>query len=48
MDVIIFPVGRAPCSEMGDRTPTDNKYWADKGWLEKRRRYYVDVPVNPL
>jgi len=48
MDVIFFHVGRAPSAELGERAPADHHYWADQGWLEKGRRYYVDVPVNPL
>jgi multimeric flavodoxin WrbA len=48
MDVIFFHVGRAPSDEMGERAPADHRYWTDQGWLEKGRRYYVDVPVNPL
>ena len=48
MDVIFFHVGRAPSAELGKRAPADHHYWADQGWLEKGRRYYVDVPVNPL
>ncbi len=48
MDVIFFHVGRAPVSELRERSPADYKYWTDQGWLEKGRRYFVDVPVNPL
>jgi hypothetical protein len=47
-DVIGFHVGRAPSDELGDLAPADHTYWKEKGWLEKGRRYYVDVPVNPL
>jgi multimeric flavodoxin WrbA len=48
LDVIFFHVGRAPSAELGELAPVDHNYWADQGWLEKGRRYYVDVPVNPL
>lgn len=47
-DVIGFHVGRAPSDEMGERAPADHNYWTDQGWLQKGRRYYVDVPVNPI
>ena len=47
-DVMAFHIGRAPCDELGERSPADHAYWAGKGWLEKGRRYYVDVPVNPV
>ncbi len=49
MDVIIFHVGRAPAGELGDRgNPADRNYWTAQGWLEDGKRYYVDVPVNPI
>jgi hypothetical protein len=47
-DLMAFHVGRAPCDELGELAPTDHAYWAGKGWLEKGRRYYVDVLVNPV
>jgi multimeric flavodoxin WrbA len=47
-DVLVFHIGRAPCDELGDLAPADHRYWADKGWLDKKRWYYVDVWVNPL
>ena len=47
-DVMVFHIGRAPCDELGESAPADHAYWAGKGWLEKGKRYYVDVPVNPV
>ena len=47
-DVMAFHIGRTPCDELGERSPADHAYWTDRGWLEKGRRYYVDVPVNPV
>ncbi len=47
-DVLAFHIGRAPSDELGERALADHQYWTDQGWLEKGRRYYVDVPVNPL
>jgi multimeric flavodoxin WrbA len=47
-DVMAFHIGRAPCDELGERAPADHAYWTDRGWLQEGRRYYVDVPVNPI
>jgi multimeric flavodoxin WrbA len=47
-DVLGFHIGRAPSDELGELAPADHHYWADQGWLDKGRRYYVDGPVNPL
>lgn len=48
VDVIMFHVGRAAPVELGESgNPADLNYWTDQGWLQKERRYYVDVPVNP-
>jgi len=43
-----FHIGRASCDEPGESAPPDHAYWTDQGWLEKGRRYCVDVPVNPV
>jgi len=48
MDVMFFHVGRAGSAETGDISPADHSYWTDQGWLQKGRRYFVEVPVNPL
>jgi multimeric flavodoxin WrbA len=47
-DVIVFHAQRAAFDELGETAPADHSYWADQGWLEAGRRYFVDVPVNPL
>jgi NAD(P)H-dependent FMN reductase len=47
-DVIAFHAMRASFGELRDLSPADHTYWSDQGWLEKDRRYFVDVPVNPL
>ncbi len=44
-EVMAFHIGRAPCDELGESAPADHAYWKKQGWLEKGRRYYVDVPV---
>lgn len=38
-----FYIGRVPCDELGEPVPADHACWTDRGWLEKGRRYYVDV-----
>lgn len=49
MDVMIFHGQRAAFDELGEEfSPADHTYWASQGWLEKDRRYFVDVPVNPV
>lgn len=47
-DVMAFHIGRAPCDELGERAPADHAYWKNQGWLDTGKRYYVDVPVNPV
>ncbi len=48
MDVIFFHIGRAGAGEAEERGPADYEYWKERGWLDKERRYFVDVAVNPL
>jgi multimeric flavodoxin WrbA len=48
MDVMFFHVGRAGTADTEELSPADSTYWTDQGWLQKGRRYYVDVPVNPV
>lgn len=48
MDLIIFNVQRVSFNELREEAPVDYEYWKNKGWLEKGRKYYVDVPVNPV
>lgn len=47
-DVVGFHIGRASSDELGDLAPADHSYWTDQGWLQKGKRYYVDIPVNPI
>jgi multimeric flavodoxin WrbA len=48
MDLIIFNAQRVSFNELREEAPVDYEYWKNKGWLEKGRKYYVDVPVNPV
>lgn len=47
-DVMIFRGQRAAFSQLEEVSPADYRYWMEKGWLDRRMRYFVDVPVNPL
>jgi NAD(P)H-dependent FMN reductase len=47
-DVIVFHGMRASFDELREISPTDHTYWTDQSWLEKDKRYFVDVPVNPF
>jgi multimeric flavodoxin WrbA len=47
-DVLVFHGMRASFDELGELSPADHTYWTDQGWLEKDRRYFVDVPINPF
>ena len=48
MDVIVFNAQRVSFSDLKDEAPADYQYWKEHGWLDERREYFVDVPVNPL
>lgn len=48
MDVVIFHGLRATFDELAETFPADYHYWAQKGWMARNARYYVDVPVNPV
>jgi multimeric flavodoxin WrbA len=47
-DVLVFHGMRASFDELRVFSPADHTYWSDQGWLEKDKRYFVDVPINPL
>ena len=48
MDVFIFRGQRGAFSQLADVSPADYAYWKEKGWFDRRTKYFVDVPVNPL
>jgi len=48
MDVFSFRGQRAAFSQLADVSPADYEYWKEKGWFDRRTKYFVDVPVNPL
>lgn len=47
-DVIIFHGGRAAFSQLERLSPADHQYWEERGWLDRKVKYFVDIPVNPL
>ncbi len=47
MDVFVFNAQRVSFAELKEEAPADYQYWKEHGWLDKGRRYFVDVPVNP-
>ena len=48
MDVIIFHAQRGSFDILREEAPLDHEYWKQQGWLDPGRKYYVEVPVNPL
>lgn len=47
-DVIIFHGQRGTFDELRNHSPVDYAYWDEMGWLAPGKRYFVDVPVNPV
>lgn len=47
-DVLIFRGMKASLGELREVFPADYVYWKEKGWLNQKAKYYVDVPVNPI
>ncbi len=47
-DVIVFRAQRGAFDELRKHAPADYAYWNEMGWLEPGKRYFVDVPVNPV
>jgi multimeric flavodoxin WrbA len=48
MDVIVFHAQRGSFDLLEEEAPLDHEYWKAHGWFEPGRKYYVEVPVNPL
>ena len=48
MDVIVFNAQRVSFSELKNEAPADYQYWMEHGWLDGGKKYFVEVPVNPL
>lgn len=47
-DVLVFHAQKASFGIPGLTSPADYTYWNEKGWLNPKTKYYVDVPVNPV
>jgi len=48
MDVFIFRGQRGAFAQLAEISPADYTYWKEKGWFDRRVKYFVNVPVNPL
>lgn len=47
-DVLYFRGARGSFEELGGISPRDYEYWKGNGWFDKRTKYFVDVPINPI
>lgn len=47
-DILVFHGMRATFRELAAHAPVDYEYWEQKGWLDRKTRYFVEGPVNPL
>lgn len=47
-DVLVFHAQKASFSVPGLTSPADYSYWNEKGWLNPKTKFYVDVSVNPI
>jgi multimeric flavodoxin WrbA len=45
---VAFRAQQAAFDVTQETAPADHKYFSDRGWLDHKRRYYVNVQVNPL
>ncbi len=48
MDLITFRAQQVFFRLNRDQVPADHEYFAERGWFNPQRKYYVDMPVNPL
>jgi hypothetical protein len=47
-DVLAFHFQKVSFGKPGYTAPADYAYWKEKGWLDPKAKYYVDIPVNPV
>ena len=47
-DIIIFHGERASFSQLEKISPEDYRYWKEKGWLDRKTKYFTKVQVNPI
>lgn len=48
METAYFRIQQAAFEVNREEQPADYEYFAERGWLNPSRKWYVDVPVNPL
>jgi hypothetical protein len=48
METCYFRVQQAAFQANREEQPADYEYFAERGWFNPARKWYVDVPVNPL
>ena len=48
IDVLVFHFQKVSFGKLGYTAPADYAYWKEKGWLDPKAKYYVDVPINPV
>ncbi|HEY3361414.1 MAG TPA: flavodoxin family protein [Methanosarcina sp.] len=48
IDVLVFHFQKVSFGKLGYTAPADYAYWKEKGWLDQKAKYYVDVPINPV
>lgn len=47
-DLMAFRGQQAVFQLLAEQFPRDHAYFTEAGWFDPQRRYYTDVPVNPL
>ncbi len=47
-NLIAFHAQKTAFPLLKDRLPRDYAYFVEKGWLNKKRRYYFDAKINPF
>ncbi|MBD3293329.1 MAG: flavodoxin family protein [Armatimonadia bacterium] len=48
METAYFRIQQAMFEVNRENQPADYEYFAERGWLDRSRRWYVNVPVNPF
>lgn len=48
INVLAFHFQKVSFSKPGYTAPADYAYWKEKGWLNPKAKYYVDISVNPV
>ncbi|MFO8081516.1 MAG: NAD(P)H-dependent oxidoreductase [Armatimonadota bacterium] len=48
MQVLVYRVQQATFEVNRENQPADYEYFAERGWFNRSRRWYVNAPVNPF